>query len=198
MYLHRSAQFFLNGSTLQNRFDSYEAKMGQILETSLAEPVEYLIVFAVTTIQVLIIWFSVRLYLQYAPAHWRCYEQGTSSWLLRGICTIWNLLLWLTGNTWTFPCLTLGSLYACLPSIEWWEGFVGAMKQEVRALHWIVKLWYERKFSKNYRELELRAERRKKRLQEEEAMRREEEEQLRSLEEFAGDMSAIRMPGGWD
>ncbi len=72
------------------------------------------------------------------------------------------------------------------------------MKQEVRALYWIVKLWYERRFSKKYRELELRAKHRKKRMQQEEAMRREEEEQLRALEEFARDMSAIQLPGGWD
>lgn len=72
------------------------------------------------------------------------------------------------------------------------------MKQEVRALYWIVKLWYERRFSKKYRELELRAEHRKKRIQQEEAMMREKEEQLRALEEFARDMSAIRLPGGWD
>lgn len=102
------------------------------------------------------------------------------------------------GKTWTFPCLTLGSLHACLPSVEWWEGSAGAVKSEVQALYGIVRLWYQRRFSKRYRELQLRAERRKKRLQEEEAVRREEEEQLRALEDFARDMSAIRMPGGWD
>jgi len=172
--------------------------MGHVLETSLAEPVEHLIVFAVTTIEVLILWFLVRLYLRYVPSHWRCYEQKSSSRLLRGICTIWNLLLWLIGNTWTFPSLTLGLLYACLPSVEWWKDLVEAVKREVKALYWIAKLWYERKFSKKHRELELRAERHKKRLQNEEAVRQEEEDQLRALEEFAWDMSSIRMPGGWD
>lgn len=172
--------------------------MGRILETSLAEPVEYLIVFAVTSTQALMIWLSAKLYSRYGPAHWRCLEPETSSWLLRSVCTVWDLLLRLIGNTWTFPCLSLGSLYACLPSVEWWEGFAGAIQREVQALYGIVNLWYQRKFSKDYRELQLRVERRRKRLQEEEAVRREEEEQLRALEDFARDMSAIRVPGGWE
>lgn len=172
--------------------------MGQILETSLAEPVEYLIVFAVTALQALAIWLSAKIYLRYAPARWRCLEQETSSGLLRGVCTIWNFLLWIIGNTWTFPCLTLGSLYACLPSFEWWEGFAKAVKREGQALYWIIRMWYERTFSEKHRELMLRAERRKQRLEEEETVRREEEEKLRALEEFARDMSGIRLPGGWD
>lgn len=196
-HLERSAQFSFN-STHQNRLDNRKATMGQVLETSLAEPVEYLIVFTVTAFQALVIWLSARIYLRYAPARWRCLEQETSSWLLRGICTIWNLILWLLGNTWTFPCLTLGSLYACLPSVEWWEGFAEAVKREGQALYWIFRLWYERRFSKKHRELMLRAERRKQRLEEEEAVRREEEEKLRALEEFSRDMSGIRLPGGWD
>ena len=171
--------------------------MGHLLETSMAAPFELLIVFATNVALVLPTYLCVRLYKRYSSSHWRNYEQESSSKLYGSVSRLANLFFRIVGNVCVVASLVLGWLYGHFPSVEWTD-VLDAVRREAKESWTIIKCFYERKFSKKRRAMELERERRRQKLEEEEALRRREEERLRALQEYTREMDSIRMPGCWD
>ena len=170
--------------------------MGYLLETSLAAPIELFLIFTTNTALVLLFYALAGLCRYYYPSQWRYYEQESNSWRCRNASEICHTFLWLFTNAWLVSGKVLRKLYTRLPAAKWKETFRSA-KREVEDIYTIFKRYSERAFSNKYRALRLERERVRQNHLREEAVQRKEVEQLRALEEYARDMSAVRIPGEW-
>ena len=170
--------------------------MGYLLETSLAAPIELFLIFTTNTALLLIFYALAGLCTYYYPSQWRYHEQESNSWLHHTASEICHTFLWLFTNAWHVSSMVLRKVYTRLLAAKWKETFESA-KREVEDIYTIFKHYSERAFSSKHRALRLECERVRQEHLKEEAVQRKEVDQLRALEEYARDMSAIRVPGEW-
>ena len=170
--------------------------MGYLLETSLAAPIEFFLIFTTNTTLVLLVYALAGLCRYYYPSQWRYFEQESNSWLRRTASEICHTFLCIFGNAWLVASMMLRKFYTRLLVVRWKEISKSA-QSEVEDIYTIFKRYFERAFSSKHRALRLERERIRQGLLREEAVRRKEVEQLRALEEYARDMSAVRVPGEW-